>query len=178
MKRNESAVTGLVDELNELKLFNMSAALEDIYNSPEFENLDRLSLIGKLIDAEYDVKISKRYKNRLKRASLTGNPQVIESCRDSKERDYTAFQKRIRYLVKLDLLILDDFLFHTITNENEVKVLFELIEKRTESSKSTIVCSQREPSSWASMIMNDEVSSNAIMKRVTKHYTVVIQPKS
>lgn len=246
MKRNESAVTCLVDELNELNLFNMSAALEDVYNSPEFENLDHLSLIRKLIDAEYAVKIGQRYKNRLKRAYLAGNPQVIDSCRDSKERtylptditsklstlnfikeglnvcilgpsdsgksylakalgihaclkyrvsyhhsealfeelaalkgrDYTAFQKKIRYLVKLDLLILDDFLLHTITNENEVKVLFELIEKRTESSKSTIVCSQREPSSWASMIMNDEVSSNAIMKRATKHYTVVIQPKS
>jgi len=27
------------------------------------------------------------------------------------------------------------------------------------------------------MILNDEVSSNAIMKRVTKHYTIVINPK-
>ena len=26
------------------------------------------------------------------------------------------------------------------------------------------------------MIMNDEVSANAIMKRATKHYIVVIQP--
>ncbi len=26
------------------------------------------------------------------------------------------------------------------------------------------------------MIMNDEISANAIMKRATKHYIVVIQP--
>lgn len=26
------------------------------------------------------------------------------------------------------------------------------------------------------MILNDEVSSNAIMKRATRHYTVVIKP--
>ena len=28
------------------------------------------------------------------------------------------------------------------------------------------------------MIMNDEVSANAILKRATKHFTVVIKPKS
>ena len=52
--------------------------------------------------------------------------------------------------------------------------MMEILEKRIEASKSTIVCSQREPS-WKAMIMNDEVSANAIMKRATKHYIVVIQ---
>ena len=51
------------------------------------------------------------------------------------------------------------------------------MEKRSELSKLTIICSQREPNSWASMILNDEVSVNSIMKRATKHYTVVIKPK-
>ena len=51
-----------------------------------------------------------------------------------------------------DLLILDDFLLHTITDEREIKVLFEVMEKRSELSRCTIVCSQREPNSWASMI--------------------------
>ena len=74
------------------------------------------------------------------------------------------------------LLILDDFLLHTITDEREVKVLFEILEKRSEINLSTIICSQREPASWSSMILNDEVSSNAIMKRATRHYTVVIKP--
>jgi len=83
----------------------------------------------------------------------------------------------MRRNVNLDLLILDDFLLHTITDEREVKILFELLEKRSELQRSTIVCSQREPKSWASMMMNDEVSSNAIMKRATKHYTVMISPK-
>ena len=78
----------------------------------------------------------------------------------------------------MDLLILDDFLLHTISDEREIKVLHELLEMRSELSRSVIVCSQREPKSWASMILNDEVSSNAILKRVTKHYTVVINPKN
>ena len=41
---------------------------------------------------------------------------------------------------------------------------------------STMICSQREPASWSDMILNDEVSANAILKRATKHYTVVIKP--
>ena len=43
---------------------------------------------------------------------------------------------------------------------------------------STIICSQRDPSSWSAMIMNDEVSANAILKRATRHYTVMIKPKA
>ena len=41
-------------------------------------------------------------------------------------------------------------------------------------TKSTIVCSQRSTSSWTSMILNDEVSSNSVVKRETKHFTVLI----
>ncbi len=84
----------------------------------------------------------------------------------------------LELMLECDLLILDDFLLHTITDEREIKVLFEVMEKRSELSRCTIVCSQREPNSWASMILNDEVSANAILKRATKHYTVVIQPRS
>lgn len=76
------------------------------------------------------------------------------------------------------LLILDDFLLHTLSDEREVKILFEILEKRCEINLSTIICSQRDPSSWSAMIMNDEVSANAILKRATKHYTVMIKPKT
>ena len=51
------------------------------------------------------------------------------------------------------------------------------MEKRCEINLSTIICSQREPASWSAMIMNDEVSSNAILKRATRHYTVMIKPR-
>ena len=81
-------------------------------------------------------------------------------------------------LTKRGLLVLDDFLLHTISEEGEVKILFELLERRLELHNSTIICSQREPKSWTSMIYNDEVAANALMKRVTKHYTVVIVPHS
>ena len=95
-----------------------------------------------------------------------------------KNVSYEKYERKLKLLERLDLLILDDFLLHTITDEREVKVLFMILKKRCEAQKSTIVCSQREPKSWASMILNDEVSANAITKRATKHYTVVINTKN
>ncbi len=66
---------------------------------------------------------------------------------------------------------------NNITDEREIKILFELFEKRNEQRKSTIVCSQRDPTNWKAMILNDEVSANSIMKRATKHYTIKINTR-
>ena len=102
----------------------------------------------------------------------------MESLVVQKTKDYAKFQKRLKKTCGLDLLVLDDFLLHTLTDEREVKLLFEILEKRSEMKLSTFICSQRDPKSWSAMILNDEVSANAILKRATKHFTVLIRPKS
>ena len=102
---------------------------------------------------------------------------LLEELVALKAVDYSKYQKRLKKICGAALLVLDDFLLNTITDEREVKILFEILEKRCEINLSTIICSQREPASWSSMILNDEVSSNAIMKRATRHYTVVIKPR-
>jgi len=102
--------------------------------------------------------------------------EFLEEMVALKESDYPKYQRKMKYYSKIELVILDDFLLHTVSDEREIKILFEIMEKRSELSVSTIVCSQREPKSWKSMILNDEVSSNAILKRATKHYTVIIKP--
>lgn len=235
----------LIDELHEITLHGMADALEELYRSSDFDSLDRLGFLEKLIGPQYEMTTARQYENRVERANLKGSPQVLDNCRDSSERsylpselistlasmdfikeglnvcilgpsdsgktylakalsiqacvkyrvsyqhcepfveelvvmkeaDFMKYKKKIRYYTNMDLLVLDDFMLHPITDERVVKVIHDLLENRTEKSKSTIVCSQREPKSWASMILNDEVSYNAIMKRATKHYTVVIQPK-
>ncbi len=60
----------------------------------------------------------------------------------------------------------------------ESRFLRELPNHLAEINLSTIICSQREPASWSAMILNDEVAANAILKRATRHYTVVIKPTS
>ena len=102
---------------------------------------------------------------------------LLEELVALKVADYMKFQKRLKKICGAALLILDFFLLHTLTDEREVKILFEILEKRSEINLSMIICSQREPASWSAMILNDEVSANAILKRVTRHYTVVIKPR-
>lgn len=101
---------------------------------------------------------------------------LLSDLAELKKSNYEKYTRKIKHLTRLDLLILDDFLLHTIDDEGELKVLHSILDKRVDC-KSTIVCSQRSPQGWASMMLNDEVSSNAITKRVTKHYTVLINPK-
>lgn len=91
--------------------------------------------------------------------------------------DYKQYQKKLRSIINMDLVILDDFLLHPITEDDEVKALYDVLEKRNELSRSCIICSQREPKAWPSMLMEDEVSSNSLLKRVTKHYNIMIEHK-
>ena len=246
MTTGTKLLTTLKVELQDLGLSQMSIALETLYKSDRFLEIDHMTFLAELIEPEYQDKITKRINNRLRYAHLIGCPQELSKCVNSNTReylpvgvtsvlssmdfireglnvcilgpsdsgksylakaigiracqefrvayhhsetlfeelvslksvDYKKYQSRLKTLTKLDLLILDDFLLHTITDEREVKVLFEILEKRNELAQSVIVCSQREPSSWASMILNDAVSSNSIMKRATKHYTIVINSKN
>ena len=100
--------------------------------------------------------------------------ELLESLSSQKQLDYGRYERKMSGLIKQDLVILDDFLLHTIVDEAEIKILFALLEGRSEKQKSTIVCSQRAPENWKPLIMNDEISANSIVKRATKHYTVMI----
>lgn len=244
MRKSDSLIPTIVDQLTELGLPCMASTFEESYRSKDFLKKDIVTLMSEMVDAEYQYKISQRYQWRLKKARLLGAPQDISKCVDSKDRkyipagitndlrtlnfikeglnicilgpsdsgksylaralgiqaciqnrvayfhcgefleemvslkedNYPKYQRKMKYYSKIDLVILDDFLLHTVSDEREIKVLFEIMEKRSELKVSTIVCSQREPKSWKAMILNDEVSSNAILKRATKHFTVIIKP--
>ena len=246
MNKSKELIYEIEDQLQFLKLNRMAETLDELFHSKDFLEMDKVSLLSRMIDAEYQDKAAKLFRTHLRDAHLKGAPQEIEKCVDSqdreylplditktlatldfideglnvcilgpsdsgksylakalgieacanhmvvythcenfleemvslKEMDYEKYQKKMKSLIKKDLVILDDFLLHSINDEREIKVLHELLEKRSELSRSTIVCSQREPSSWTSMILNDEVAANAIYKRATKHYTVVINPKT
>lgn len=111
------------------------------------------------------------------RVSYNHCDEFLSSLVDLNSHDYEKYKRKIRRIMNFNLLIIDDFLLNTITDERQVKVLVEVLEKRIELSRSTIVCSQREPDNWQAMIMNDAVSADAIKKRVTKHYVIMIKHK-
>ena len=58
--------------------------------------------------------------------------ELLESMVALKEQDYDKYARKMKKYLKWELIILDDFLLHTITDEREIKILFELLEKRNE----------------------------------------------
>ncbi|MDD3041330.1 ATP-binding protein [Bacteroides sp.] len=53
----------------------------------------------------------------------------LEGMVSLKETDYKKYDRKMTLLSKLDLLILDDFLLHTIMDEREIKVLFAICKR-------------------------------------------------
>lgn len=53
MLTGKSLLSTLTDELAEMGLRSMAAALEEMYHSPNFPELDPLSAITRLIEPEY-----------------------------------------------------------------------------------------------------------------------------
>lgn len=87
MKKNDG-IRRLIEELREIKLDHMAGALENLYGSKDFDSVDRLSFLERIIEPEYEAKTNTQYENRLKRAHLSGGPQTIDSCTDSSQRSY------------------------------------------------------------------------------------------
>ena len=73
-------INELVDELNELKLGYMAASLDALYHSETFDELDTVSLLEQAIEPEYQNKTSQRFQKKLKRAYLSGGPQMLDKC--------------------------------------------------------------------------------------------------
>ena len=87
MKKSDR-IQRLIDELREVKFYDIANSLEDLSDSKDFDSLDRMTFLERLIDPAYDAKSNRLYVNRLKDGKLSGCPQTIDSCRDSAERVY------------------------------------------------------------------------------------------
>ena len=87
-----------------------------------------------------------------------------------------AHRKRLRSLIRIPLLILDDFLLYATTSGEQHRELFALLEGRKEAHHSTIICSQRNPTGWAAML-GDHAIADAITARVTSAYVVKIDER-
>ena len=53
--------------------------------------------------------------------------ELLKSMVALKEQDYNKYVRKMKKYLKWGLIILDDFLLHTITDEREIKILFELL---------------------------------------------------
>lgn len=96
-------INSLVDELNEKGLPAMATSLDSIYHSGHFLKLYHLTLLSEIVGVEYQVHMSNKWNNRLKRACLSGCPAQMDKCSDSKERAYLPHDIT-GFLVSLDFI--------------------------------------------------------------------------
>jgi DNA replication protein DnaC len=88
MNTGRKELQSILEELDELKLPNMAAELQERYKQPDFINLGRLELVSAIVHAEYNVTMNNRYITRLKKAKLRGSSCCLDNCKDSEQRQY------------------------------------------------------------------------------------------
>jgi DNA replication protein DnaC len=91
--------------------------------------------------------------------------EFLEECNQSQLHSGST-QEVIKKFSKFSNLIIDDFLINELT-DREVSNLFRLMEYRYDN-RSTIVCSQVEPSEWHSRLGNG-LLADSILDRLTPH---------
>lgn len=74
---------------------------------------------------------------------------LLEELVMLKSTDYAKHQQRLKKICGLDLLILDDFLLPTLTDEREVKLPFEILEKRSEMGSAHLPAPSGNPQAGA-----------------------------
>lgn len=85
-------------------------------------------------------------------------------------------KKRLSYVIKFPVLILDDFGLQSLSIEQQ-EDLYEVIAQRYEKS-STIITSNRDFSEWAAVFANSLLASAALDRLVHKGIAVVLEGNS
>lgn len=98
------------------------------------------------------------------KVQYTRLPDLLEEFKLAKYQQDDSYVKLMRKLQKVDLLIFDEWLLHTLTNE-EAALLLEIINARRQAKQSTIYCSQFDVNGWYEKL-GDGTLAEAILDRI------------
>src|SRR5699024_11024680 len=91
-------------------------------------------------------------------------PNLLEEFKIAKHQADGSYTKLMKKLIKVDLLILDEWLLYDLTDE-EATLLLEIINARYEAQKSNIYCSLFELPGWYEKV-GDGTLADAILDRI------------
>lgn len=96
------------------------------------------------------------------------------------DMNYEEFQGRLdkllKKLIKVDVLVIDDFLL-TSTNEQEQKYLMEVLEMRSRD-KSLILCSQMASAEWHKKLGGGAIADAILDRATSKAYKLLLRGES
>ena len=99
-------------------------------------------------------------------------PYMLEEFQMAGHKGLETYNRLLKQLVKVDLLILDDWLLFPVSEE-DTRLLLSLIDRR-HNRKATIVASQYDPAEWLDQIPI-AVAAEAITDRIASQaYRIVI----
>jgi len=99
-------------------------------------------------------------------------PYMLEEFQMAGHKGLETYNRLLKQLVKVDLLILDDWLLFPVSEE-DTRLLLSLIDRR-HNRKATIVASQYDPAEWLDQIPI-AVAAEAITDRIaSRAYRIVI----
>lgn len=101
---------------------------------------------------------------QLFQVQYTRLPDLLEVFKLAKYQTDDSYLKSMKRLVKVDLLILDEWLLYSLTNE-EAALLLEIINARRQARQSIIFCSQFEIDGWYEKL-GDGTLAEAILDRI------------
>lgn len=85
--------------------------------------------------------------------------------------------KRLAQVVKMPILILDDFGLQSLNEQQQEDLLYQIIAQRYEKS-STIITSNRDFDEWPSIFVNPLLGTAALDRLVHKGIQIIIEGSS
>ena len=99
-------------------------------------------------------------------------PDLLDEFKIAKNQPDDSYKKLIRKYTRKELLIIDEWLLHDLTEE-DLYLTMEIIEKR-ERRTSTIFCTQFNTSGWHSKLGSGPTAEAVIDRIVHNSYTITI----
>ncbi len=95
--------------------------------------------------------IAEELSKRLIRNKYTDYIALMDMLTELRKESKTKYEKKIEYIAKIPVLMLDDFLADEVTPD-EVTVMFTLIKRREIYENPTIVATQYDPEEWVELM--------------------------
>ena len=180
----------ICSKLKSMRFSGMAEALEEVFEDPNAELLPFREKIQRIVDAEWNLRYSKKLNRFIKKSTLKYpaadlddtiyNPErqldvhIIEEL--SKAEKLDTYQEELNLFAGYDLLVVDDFGLMNM-DVNKCRNLFEVFDSR-DPHKSILVISQFPVSAWYDMFQDHTYAEACLARMLSGAYRLEMNGKN